>query len=163
MLVMGIRGLASLIAICVMAMLAAPAAAQVKTIGAGPIWSNDDAQGKCPTVCARDNMGWQGVWRTTRGMQSECDCVGRAGERHGSGWNHPGPDWGHHHGSVWDHGGANAGGSGNSCRVPSVRQCRGCAVTCRAGQTAHCAEGDVGIFRGPNDSICAHDAKCECH
>ena len=160
---MGIRGLASLIAICVTALLAGPVAAQVTTTGTGPIWNNSDAQGKCPAVCARANMGWKGVWRTVRpGTQSECDCVGRAAGPQGGGGRHIGPDW-NRHASGWNHGGLHAGGSGNSCRVPSVRQCRGCSVTCRANQTAHCREGDVGIFKGPNDSICAHDAKCECH
>lgn len=159
---MRIPGLASLIAICVTAILAAPAAAAVVTTAAGPIWNNGDAQNKCPAVCARVHMGWHGVWRTVHGMQSECDCVGHSGgNQHGSGWNQ-GPDWGHH-GSGWNHGGGYAGGSGNSCRAPSVRQCRGCSVTCRADQTAHCREGDVGIFRGTNDTICSREAKCECH
>jgi hypothetical protein len=152
---MVIRGLASLMAISVTAMLAAPAAAQVVPTGAGPIWNNSDAQGKCPAVCARAHMGWQGVWRTPRmSTQSECDCVGSAGGQR-PGWEHRGPDWERH-------GGAYAGGSGNACRAPSVRQCRGCSVTCRTDQTAHCREGDVGIFKGPNDTICSHEARCEC-
>lgn len=140
---MEIRRLASLIAMCLAALLALPATAQVVTTPAGPIWNNSDAQGKCPAVCARDHMGWQGVWRTVRGMQSECDCVGRVGAS------------GHHHGF-------SAAGPGGSCSARSVRQCRGCSVSCRPGQNAHCREGDVGIFKGPNDSICSHEARCEC-
>jgi hypothetical protein len=157
---MGIRRLASLIAICLAAnfaaILASPAAAQVTRTPAGPIFNNPDAQRKCPDVCSRAGREWRGQWRTTGGMQSECDCEGRgSGADRGPGWSH--------HGQHWDHGGGFAGGSGNSCRAHSVRQCRGCSVSCRPGQSAHCQEGDVGIFRGPNDSICAHQAKCECH
>lgn len=51
-------------------------AGQCKTnkVDAGPIWSNDDAQVKCPKTCA-NHGGWNGQWRTTQwGVMSECDC-----------------------------------------------------------------------------------------
>jgi hypothetical protein len=112
-------------------------------------------------VCSRANMGWRGVWRTPHmSMQSECDCEGRAADN-GPGRDHRGPSW-DHRGPGWGHGGGFASGGGNSCRAHAVRQCRGCSVTCRPDQTAHCREGSVGIFTGPNDSLCGHEAKCEC-
>ena len=41
---------------------------------AGPIWSNDDAQGKCPVTCA--DLRWEGVWWTTVPSQmSVCECI----------------------------------------------------------------------------------------
>lgn len=43
-------------------------------VDAGPIWSNDDAQTKCPTVC-ENNGGWNGQWTTTvPGIMSVCGC-----------------------------------------------------------------------------------------
>ncbi|NEO17388.1 MULTISPECIES: mannan-binding lectin [unclassified Moorena] len=47
-------------------------------IEAGPIWSNDDAQGKCPTTCSDAGFGyeWDGQWWTTEwGEMSVCECV----------------------------------------------------------------------------------------
>lgn len=144
---MNIRALASLIALCLAAVLASPAAAQVVTTPAGPIWNNHHAQGKCPSVCARDHMGWRGVWRTRGGMQSECDCV-----RGGGGGVSP-----------WRGHDSFASGPGGSCHARALRQCQGCSVSCRPGQSAHCQEGNVGIFNGPNDTLCAHKAQCSCH
>lgn len=43
---------------------------------AGPIWDQQDAEQKCPVVCARHDGGWDGEWRTTRpGEMSVCSCV----------------------------------------------------------------------------------------
>ncbi len=43
---------------------------------AGPIWDNDDAQKKCPRVCADKGGTWNGQWRTTEwGKMSVCGCV----------------------------------------------------------------------------------------
>ncbi|MEZ4606768.1 MAG: mannan-binding lectin [Deinococcales bacterium] len=43
-------------------------------IEAGPIWSNDDAQGKCADVAARAHGTWQGQWWTTvEGQMSVCE------------------------------------------------------------------------------------------
>lgn len=43
---------------------------------AGPIWNNDDAQGKCPPVCAAYDATWNGQWKTTvSGTMSVCGCV----------------------------------------------------------------------------------------
>lgn len=43
-------------------------------IQAGPIFSNDDAQQKCPTTC-KDHGGWSGQWTTTSfGVMSVCGC-----------------------------------------------------------------------------------------
>jgi hypothetical protein len=142
---MNLRKAASVMAIWLIALfgLASVATAQTVATSAGPIWNNSDAQAKCPTVCSRQQMGWRGVWRTvSSGRDSECDCVGRGAERFS-----PLPD---------------AHGPGSSCHVPSVKQCRGCSVSCRPGQSAHCQAGDVGIFSGPNDSICGHEARCGC-
>lgn len=58
-----------------LALLAGPAA-QATEIGAGPIWNNADAQGKCPDVCRKAGDGrWTGQWRTLPGTAtSVCDC-----------------------------------------------------------------------------------------
>lgn len=43
---------------------------------AGPIWNNDDAQGKCPSTCGAYVSGWNGQWTTTvPGQMSVCGCV----------------------------------------------------------------------------------------
>ncbi len=43
-------------------------------IEAGPIWSTEDAQGKCPRICSRYGS-WNGQWRTTVwAKMSVCDC-----------------------------------------------------------------------------------------
>ena len=44
-------------------------------VNAGPIWSNDDAQGKCPATCAALGRAWNGQWRTIIwGHDSVCYC-----------------------------------------------------------------------------------------
>ena len=43
---------------------------------AGPIWNNDDAQTKCPVVCASYGGTWNGQWSTVvEGKMSVCGCV----------------------------------------------------------------------------------------
>ena len=38
------------------------------------IWSNDDAQCKCPMTCGE--LDWEGVWWTTKwGQMSVCECL----------------------------------------------------------------------------------------
>lgn len=40
-------------------------------VEAGPIWNNDDAKEKCPTVCS--SLEWNGQWSTTeQGKMSVC-------------------------------------------------------------------------------------------
>lgn len=49
---------------------------QSKDIEAGPIWSNADAQTKCPNVCSAQKMTWNGNWVTTiPGQMSVCNCT----------------------------------------------------------------------------------------
>jgi hypothetical protein len=44
-------------------------------IDAGPIWSNLDAQNKCPGVCSSAGGTWNGNWTTTApGQNSVCKC-----------------------------------------------------------------------------------------
>lgn len=63
------------VTLCLMAAVAAPAAAIDRN--AGPIWNNADAGRKCPGVCAP--MRWNGQWRTVQtGRMSVCGCVPRA-------------------------------------------------------------------------------------
>lgn len=48
-----------------------------KRFNAGPIWSQMDANNKCPAVCANHRGKWTGVWNTTRfGQMSVCQCRG---------------------------------------------------------------------------------------
>lgn len=43
---------------------------------AGPIWNNDDAQTKCPIVCASYGGTWNGQWTTVvPGKMSVCGCT----------------------------------------------------------------------------------------
>jgi len=43
---------------------------------AGPIWSNSDAPGKCPSTCTAYSATWNGQWKTTVPAQmSVCGCV----------------------------------------------------------------------------------------
>ena len=114
------------------------AAGGVVPISPGPIWNNGDAKNKCPAICGKAGMSWNGDWRTTGPNQSECDCLNAGGQQ------------------------AMAGGRGTSCSAPQNYQCRGCSVSCPAGLQAHCTTGDRGIFTGDNAAICATDAKCEC-
>lgn len=45
-------------------------------MNAGPIWSNQDAPSKCPTVCSNAGLKWNGQWRTTvEGVMSVCGCA----------------------------------------------------------------------------------------
>jgi ribosome modulation factor len=47
--------------------------ASAREIKAGPIWSNADAQTKCPAAAAAVNREWSGEWRTTiQGRESVC-------------------------------------------------------------------------------------------
>lgn len=52
------------------------APARAVDIQAGPIFSNIDAQGKCPNVCRQNgNSRWTGQWHTIQGTgTSVCDC-----------------------------------------------------------------------------------------
>ena len=43
---------------------------------AGPIWSNDDAQTKCPKTC--NELDWEGAWWTTEWNEmSVCECIAK--------------------------------------------------------------------------------------
>lgn len=55
----------------------APAVIEAKyTVNAGPIWNNQDAGAKCPSLCAPPAR-WNGQWWTTvQGQMSVCECVG---------------------------------------------------------------------------------------
>ncbi len=51
-----------------------PAQGSANDANAGPIWSNNDAPGKCPPAC-QYYQGWNGQWRTTEpGKMSVCGC-----------------------------------------------------------------------------------------
>jgi hypothetical protein len=50
------------------------AAQAAKTVEAGPIWDQQDAEKKCPTVCEKHGT-WTGHWWTTvQGKMSVCQC-----------------------------------------------------------------------------------------
>lgn len=113
----------------------------VARVDAGPIWNNDDARNKCTNACSRINMGWNGDWRTTGSNQSECDCVA-GGNR---------PDVPH------------ASGPGTSCSAPANHQCSGCSISCPPGdKTAHCTQGERGIFTRDDETLCPTKAECVC-
>ncbi len=128
------RAALGLVGVIVLGLPASDALAYVTTVPAGPIYSASDAQTKCKAACWRGHMTWSGAWRAAaRGPNSECDCLGG--------------------------GGANAG---SSCSAPSVRQCRGCSISCASGRMARCVAGAVGIHTGVHDTVCGQKARCEC-
>lgn len=46
----------------------------VKSVDAGPIWNQADAERKCPEVAKRNDGVWTGEWRTTvPGQMSVCE------------------------------------------------------------------------------------------
>jgi hypothetical protein len=47
---------------------------QCNDISAGSIWDNNDAQGKCSSICQNNNMTWNGHWNTTNSGDSVCGC-----------------------------------------------------------------------------------------
>jgi hypothetical protein len=50
--------------------------AQAENISAGPIWNLADSHNKCPTVCTRVNLTWNGHWLTTvANKESVCGCI----------------------------------------------------------------------------------------
>jgi hypothetical protein len=54
----------------------ASATAYTKDVPAGPIWSNAEAPGICPGVCAHAGGRWTGAWVTTiPGEMSVCGCA----------------------------------------------------------------------------------------
>jgi len=118
-------------------------AGAVENFDAGPIWNNNDAQGKCPNVCGRNQRTWTGDWRTVGFNKSVCACAAGSDTQsptaQSSGW-----------------------GRGSSCQAPANHQCRGCSVSCPAGKEAHCSQGDRGIFTSPENAICPREAVCEC-
>ncbi len=64
------------------ALAALATAGMAGDIDAGPIWSNLDAQNKCPGVCSSAGRTWNGNWTTTAPGQSsvcKCDIGHRAG------------------------------------------------------------------------------------
>ena len=55
-------------------------------IEAGPIWSNDDAQKKCPSICS--SLRWNGQWTTTQwNAMSVCGTTAGVGIPIGPIWN----------------------------------------------------------------------------
>lgn len=71
----------------VLGALAIPvSAAQARKVEveAGPIWSQADAQNKCPQVAADNGGTWTGQWRTTvPGRMSVCEIkIRKTGHKH---------------------------------------------------------------------------------
>jgi len=47
----------------------------LRNVNAGPIWSQADAESKCPSTCRQAGGRWTGQWHTTSvGRQSVCEC-----------------------------------------------------------------------------------------
>lgn len=59
-----------------MAFLSGASSGWADNFSAGPIWNNDDAGKKCPTVCTNQKLEWNGHWVTTiPNKESVCNCV----------------------------------------------------------------------------------------
>ncbi len=60
------------------------AAQAAETVEAGPIWNQQDAEKKCPSVCEKRG-GWTGHWWTTvQGKMSVCQCKGASDKLEGN-------------------------------------------------------------------------------
>jgi hypothetical protein len=105
-----------------------------KTVNAGPIHNNQDAQTKCPMACGRH--GWDGEW-WSKGFTSYCKCGG--------------PIMTPPHQAV-------PIGPGTSCSAPPTQACSGCEVSCPAGKEAHCTGGQD----TSGSPMCWTQAVCEC-
>jgi hypothetical protein len=105
---------------------------------AGPLFSQFDAQNKCPGVCQASGREWDGNWKTTEpGRMSVCACKGGGGLRHA--------------------------GGGGSCSAPAHGDCAGCSAQCASGQRASCQAGVTVNDRFRNgDKSCASAAQCTC-
>jgi hypothetical protein len=58
----------------------ASVAAKVRSLEAGPIWNQVDAERKCSELARRSGGTWTGQWRTTvQGQMSVCDIKIEAG------------------------------------------------------------------------------------
>jgi hypothetical protein len=92
------RTAAAFFAMAGMTALSAPAFADNITVEAGPIWSQADAEQKCPPLAAQQGGSWTGGWWTTvQGSMSVCEvsrptpeqiCAGLVQDR--VAWNHAG-------------------------------------------------------------------------
>jgi hypothetical protein len=110
---------------------------QAEWLDAGPLFSQFDAQNKCPGVCQRGGGSWDGNWKTTGPGVSVCACAGM---------------------NSWA-----GGGSGTSCRARGRGQCAGCSAQCGNGQRATCQEGTTADDRMRNgDQSCVAMAQCTC-
>lgn len=120
-----------------------PAGGQAPAAGAqwadaGPLWSQMDAQNKCPDVCRRSgNRTWDGNWKTTEpGRMSVCRCQGA---------------------------GSSISGTGAACNARARGGCAGCSVQCAPGQRASCREGSTWNEKvGNGDPGCVNAAQCTC-
>ncbi len=108
-------------------------------VEAGPLFSQFDAQNKCPNVCQRSGGGtWDGNWKTTEpGRMSVCSC---GGQRLSPGF-----------------------GAGSSCSARGRGGCSGCSVQCAPGQRASCREGSTWNDKlGNGDQGCVTGSQCTC-
>ena len=72
------------------------AGAQTTTVGveAGPIWSQSDAQRKCPEVAKANGAQWTGQWKTTvPGKMSVCELRFAPGRKYDVKAVEAGPIW----------------------------------------------------------------------
>jgi len=116
--------------------------AAAQWMDAGPLFSQFDAQNKCPDVCQRSNgRTWDGNWRTTEpGRMSVCSCGGQAGQRQSP-----------------------VIGAGSSCSARGRGGCSGCSVQCAPGQRASCREGSTWNDKLSNgDQGCVTGSQCTC-
>jgi hypothetical protein len=102
-------------------------------VNAGPIWNNDDAQGKCATACG-GRQNWDGNWRTTEfGRMSVCSCRVAANNNF-----------------------AGQISSASTCSIAAAGACRACSAMCADGRQAQCAGGQTNV------NICVVPASCAC-
>ena len=134
-----IQGTATSVCDCDVPSRPATPASATQWVEAGPLFSQFDAQSKCPNVCQRSGGGtWDGNWKTTEpGRMSVCSC--------GAGRQSP------------------VIGAGSSCNARGRGGCSGCSVQCAPGQRASCREGSTWNDKLNNgDQGCVTGSQCTC-
>lgn len=80
--------------LCLTMPFAAAAQGRTTDVEAGPIWSQSDAQSKCPEVAEANGAQWTGVWKTTvPGRMSVCELRLKPGRNYDLRGVEAGPIW----------------------------------------------------------------------
>ena len=135
-----IQGTATSVCDCDVSSVPVTPSSATQWVDAGPLFSQFDAQNKCPDVCKRGGgRTWDGNWKTTEpGRMSVCSCGGQRQTP--------------------------VTGAGSSCNAQGRGGCSGCSVQCAPGQRASCREGSTWNDKLNNgDQGCVTASQCTCN